>query len=211
MTMTKYKSQDRYRQEPELGMFDKFYYSFSTEFWLVVANLVVVTNWFMHPESLGAISLLVGGLGVIIVAVLSNNRRAQQLFRQFKRDYRNSGLLTVLLSLVVAVTVFNYATDPGHALILTTAGQTSLKTLLSGGTGATAAAGAAASTTVGTVVDNLFLVFKALFFISFMWALYKSYEKYTDQADLSDVIKTPIVLLLVIGLIDGAAGLFLGA
>jgi hypothetical protein len=42
-----------------------------------------------------------------------------------------------------------------------------------------------------------------------MWALYKSYEKYTDQADLSDVIKTPLILLLVVGVIDGAAGLFL--
>jgi hypothetical protein len=44
-----------------------------------------------------------------------------------------------------------------------------------------------------------------------MWALYKAYEKYTDQADLGDVIKTPLILLLVIGLIDGAATVFLGA
>jgi hypothetical protein len=210
MTMTKYKSHDRYRsEEPEMGMFDKFYYSCSTEFWLVAANLVVVTNWFMHPESLGSILLLAVSLGLVIFAVLGTNRRAQQLFRQFKRDYRTNGLLMLVLGLVVGVTVFNFATDPSHALILTTSGQTSLTTLLSGGTGATAVT--SSTTTVKTVVDNLFLVFKALFFISFMWALYKSYEKYTDQADLSDVIKTPIVLLLVVGLIDGSAGLFLGA
>ena len=96
--------------------------------------------------------------------------------------------------------LFNYATDPSQALILTTGGQTGLKKLLGGGTAA-----------VGTVIDSIFLVFKALFFISFMWALYKAYEKYTDQADLGDVIKTPLILLLVIGLIDGAATVFLGA
>jgi 4-amino-4-deoxy-L-arabinose transferase-like glycosyltransferase len=211
MTMTKYKSHDRYRsEESEMGTFDKFYYSFSTEFWLIAANLVVVANWFMHPESLGSILLLAVSLGLVVFAVLGTNRRAQQLFRQFKRDHRTNGLLMLVLGLVVGVTVFNFATDPSHALILTTSGQTSLTTLLSGGTGATAAT-SSGTTTVKTVVDNLFLVFKALFFISFMWALYKSYEKYTDQADLSDVIKTPIVLLLVVGLIDGSAGLFLGA
>ena len=198
--MTKFRSQDRHRPELEMGIFDKVYNSFSVDFWLIAANLVVVTNWFMHPQSLGAISLLAVGLGLVIFAVIITDRRAQQLFRQFKRDYRTSGLLTLILGLVVAVTVFNYATDPSQALILTTGGQTGLKKILGGGTAA-----------VGTVIDSIFLVFKALFFISFMWALYKAYEKYTDQADLGDVIKTPLILLLVIGLIDGAATVFLGA
>ena len=198
--MTKFRSQDRHRPELEMGIFDKVYNSFSVDFWLIAANLVVVTNWFMHPQSLGAISLFAVGLGLVIFALIITDRRAQQLLRQFKRDYRTSGLLTLILGLVVAVTVFNYATDPSQALILTTGGQAGLKKLLGGGTAA-----------VGTVIDSIFLVFKALFFISFMWALYKAYEKYTDQADLGDVIKTPLILLLVIGLIDGAATVFLGA
>ncbi len=198
--MTKFRSQDRHRPELEMGIFDKVYNSFSVDFWLIAANLVVVTNWFMHPQSLGAISLLAVGLGLVIFALIITDRRAQQLFRQFKRDYQTSGLLTLILGLVVAVTVFNYATDPSQALILTTGGQAGLKKLLGGGTAA-----------VGTVIDSIFLVFKALFFISFMWALYKAYEKYTDQADLGDVIKTPLILLIVIGLIDGAATVFLGA
>jgi uncharacterized membrane protein YidH (DUF202 family) len=211
MTMTKYKPQDRYRSaEPEMGMFDKFYFSFSTEFWLIAANLVVVTNWFMHPESLGSILLLAVGLGLVIFTLLGTNRRAQQLLRKFKRDYRTNGLLMLVLGLVVGVTVFNFATDPGHALILNTSGQQALSRLLGGnGTVATASTAIAATSTIDNVVSNIFLVFRALFFISFMWALYKSYEKYTDQADLSDVIKTPLILLLVVGVIDGAAGLFL--
>ena len=208
--MTKYKSQSRYREEPELGMLDKFYYSFSTEFWLIAANLVVVTNWFMHPESLGSVLLLAVSLGLGVFAILGTNRRAQQLLRQFKRDYRTNGLLMLVLGLVVGVTVFNFATDPGHALILNNTGQAALSRLL-GGTGAltTASTAVTGTTTIDAVVGNIFLVFRALFFISFMWALYKSYEKYTDQADLSDVIKTPLILLLVVGVIDGAAGLFL--
>ena len=55
--MTKFRSQDRHRPELEMGIFDKVYNSFSVDFWLIAANLVVVTNWFMHPQSLGAISL----------------------------------------------------------------------------------------------------------------------------------------------------------
>jgi uncharacterized membrane protein YidH (DUF202 family) len=200
MTMTKYK--DRYRaEESEMGTFDKFYYSCSTEFWLIVANLVVVTNWFMHPESLGAILLLAFGLGLVVIAVLRTNRRAQQLFRQFNRDYQTSGFLMLILGLVVGITVFNFATDPSHALILTDSGKTALTQLFGGGS--------AANPALAAVITNIFLIFKALFFISFMWALYKAYEKYTDQADLSDVIKTPLILLIVVGLIDGAAGVFL--
>lgn len=208
--MTKYQSQSRYRSEPELGMLDKFYYSLSTEFWLVAANLVVVTNWFMHPESLGSILLLAVGLGLVVFAALGTNRRAQQLFRQFKRDYRTNGLLMLILGLVVGVTVFNFATDPSHALILNNSGQDALSKLLGGsGKVATTTTAASATMTIDAVIGNIFLVFRALFFISFMWALYKSYEKYTDQADLSDVVKTPLILLLVVGVIDGAAGLFL--
>ena len=208
--MTKYKSQSRYKEEPEPGMFDKLYYSFSTEFWLVVANLVVVTNWFMHPESLGSILLLAVGLGLVVFAVLGTNRRAQQLFRQFKRDYRTNGLLMLILGLVVGVTVFSFATDPSHALILNNNGQEALVRLLGGsGTVTGTSTAITGTTTINAVINNIFVVFKALFFISFMWALYKSYEKYTDQADLSDVIKTPLILLLVVGVIDGAAGLFL--
>ena len=208
--MTKYKSQSRYKEEPEPGMFDKLYYSFSTEFWLVVANLVVVTNWFMHPESLGSILLLAVGLGLVVFAVLGTNRRAQQLFRQFKRDYRTNGLLMLILGLVVGVTVFSFATDPSHALILNNNGQEALVRLLGGsGTVTGTSTAITGTTTINAVINNIFVVFKALFFISFMWALYKSYEKYTDQADLSDVIKTPLILLLVVGIIDGAAGLFL--
>ena len=44
----------------------------------------------MHPQSLGAISLLAVGLGLVIFAAIITDRRAQQLFRQFKRDYRTS-------------------------------------------------------------------------------------------------------------------------
>ena len=100
--MTKFRSQERHRPELEMGIFDKVYNSFSVDFWLIAANLVVVTNWFMHPQSLGAISLLAVGLGLVIFAAIVTDRRAQQLLRQFKRDYRTSGLLTLILGLVVA-------------------------------------------------------------------------------------------------------------
>jgi hypothetical protein len=205
MTMSKYRSPKR-KPEPDLALIDKIYNSCSVEFWLIVANLVVVTNWLVRPESLGAISLLVFGLGLTIVGIISTDLRAQQLFRQFQRDHRSSGLLTLVLGLVVGITIFNFATDPSHALILTNSGEASLKKIF-GGTGSI---GGTVNAGIDAVITNLFLIFKALFFISFMWALYKSYEKYTDQSDLGDVIKTPLILLIVVGTVDTAAKLFLG-
>ena len=61
------------------------------------------------------------------------------------------------------------------------------------------------------IIDNMIIVFRILFFTGFMWALYRAYDKYTQQAELLDVIQTPIVLLVVVGIIDAAALMFLGA
>ena len=41
-----------------------------------------------------------------------------------------------------------------------------------------------------------------------MLALYSAYETYIDRKELGDIVKAPLVLLLVIGLIDGAAKVF---
>jgi uncharacterized membrane protein len=199
MTVTKYHSKQK------SGAVDKIYNYFSTEFWLITANIIAISNWFMHPESLGAVGLIVGGLGLVTFVTMITNRRAQQLFSQFHRNYQNTGLLTLALSLLVAITVFNYATSPSQALILTDSGKTALTALFNGGT-----AGGTASTSITNVINAIFIMFKALFFIGFMVALYKAYEKYTDRAEISDVIKTPLVLLIVVGLVDGAATAFLG-
>ena len=52
--MTKFRSQDRHRPELEMGIFDKVYNSFSVDFWLIAANLVVVANW-AHLEVVGGV------------------------------------------------------------------------------------------------------------------------------------------------------------
>lgn len=109
----------------------------------------------------------------------------------------------MFVGLLVGITVFNYATSPSSALILTNSGISVLTTILSGG-----AAGGAASPAAG-ILNNVILVFRVLFFLGFMWALYRAYDKYSQQAELLDVIQTPVVLLIVVGIIDAAAGIFL--
>jgi hypothetical protein len=191
MTMTKYK-----KSTEKLNIVDRIYNSRSVDFWLITANLVVVTNWFLHPESLGAVGLMVAGLGLAIVTTIATNRRAQQILKEFSHDRQRTGLLTLVLSLVVAITVFNYATDPSQALVLNNDGVDKLKTIVGN------------STASNGIIDNFISILRALFFIGFMLALYSAYETYIERKELGDVIKAPLVLLLVIGLIDGAAKVF---
>jgi hypothetical protein len=189
--MTKYK-----KSTEKLNIVDRIYNSRSVDFWLITANLVVVTNWFLHPESLGAVGLMVAGLGLAIVTIIATNRRAQQILKEFSRDRQCTGLLTLVLSLVVAITVFNYATDPSQALVLNNDGVDKLKTIVGN------------STASNGIIDNFISILRALFFIGFMLALYSAYETYIERKELGDIIKAPLVLLLVIGLIDGAAKVF---
>jgi FtsH-binding integral membrane protein len=191
MIMTKYK-----KSTEKLNIVDRIYNSRSVDFWLITANLVVVTNWFLHPESLGAVGLMVAGLGLAIVTTIATNRRAQQILKEFSRDRQRTGLLTLVLSLVVAITIFNYATDPSQALVLNNDGVDKLKTIVGN------------STASNGIIDNFISILRALFFIGFMLALYSAYETYIERKELGDVIKAPLVLLLVIGLIDGAAKVF---
>jgi hypothetical protein len=109
---------------------------------------------------------------------------------------QRTGLLTLVLSLVVAITVFNYATDPSQALVLNNDGVDKLKTIVGN------------STASNGIIDNFISILRALFFIGFMLALYSAYETYIERKELGDIVKAPLVLLLVIGLIDGAAKVF---
>ncbi|NJR31830.1 MAG: hypothetical protein HC778_01800 [Chamaesiphon sp. CSU_1_12] len=165
MTMTKYQ-----RSKHNSNVIDRIYNSRSVDFWLVVANLVTIANWFMSPESLGAVGLMAGGLGLAIFTTILTNRKAQQTFQEFKRNYKSTGLLTLALSLLVVVTVFNYATSPSQALILTNDGVAQLTALFNGSTSGSA------STATSDVIKSIFVIFRALFFIGFMIALYKAYE-----------------------------------
>jgi hypothetical protein len=144
----------------------------------------------------GAVGLMVAGLGLAIVTIIATNRRAQQILKEFSRDRQCTGLLTLVLSLVVAITVFNYATDPSQALVLNNDGVDKLKTIVGN------------STASNGIIDNFISILRALFFIGFMLALYSAYETYIERKELGDIIKAPLVLLLVIGLIDGAAKVF---
>jgi hypothetical protein len=221
--MTKYTGKRRYSNAQEQvseGFIDRIYHSFSVDFWLITASLVLVTNWFLHPASTVATILMVVGASLGGFIAINSNPRIARALTNFIRDNKKTGIWTLVLGLIVGITVFNFMTSPSDALILNTAGSTALKKLL-GGSGSSAAAGftaVTAATTVGstnsgvdTMIDNMMLVFKALFFVGFMWALYKAYDKYTQQSELQDIIQTPLVLLIVVGIIDGAASVFLGA
>jgi hypothetical protein len=198
--MIKYKAQPRQTN----NVIGRIYNSFSLDFWLTTANLVLVTNWFLHPESLIATTCMAGGVSLVGCALVNGNRHNTQKFNEFLRRYKITGLLCLILGLVTAITVFNYATDPSQALILTNQGITELRSIFTMG-GATANAG------VASIINGMVLIFRILFFVGFMIALYKAYEKYTQQSEVMDIIQTPLILLIVVGIVDAAAAIFLKA
>jgi hypothetical protein len=215
MTMTRtFQSTRSDRQRPHNAL-DRFYHSFSAEFWLITASAIIIFDWCLHPSSsttafLMLASVSLGGF------VCSTNPRISRTASDFLRKHGKSGGWMLFVGLLVGITVFNYATSPSSAMILTQSGVASLKAMVTGTAVSTAAGTAATSTgTAATgataIIDNMIIVFRILFFTGFMWALYRAYDKYTQQAELLDVIQTPIVLLVVVGIIDAAALMFLGA
>lgn len=200
MTMTKTFRTDRQRPR---NAFDRFYHSFSAEFWLITASAIIIFDWCLHPASSTAAFLMLATVSLGGFALCSTNPRIGRTANDFLRKHGKSGVWLMFVGLLVGITVFNYATSPSSALILTNSGIAVLTTILSGG-----AAGGAASPAAG-ILNNVILVFRVLFFLGFMWALYRAYDKYSQQAELLDVIQTPVVLLIVVGIIDAAAGIFL--
>jgi hypothetical protein len=210
MTRTSSSIHNRSRQR---NAFDRFYHSFSTEFWLATASAIVIFNWLLHPSSGVAAFLMLAGAGLGGFALYSTNSRIAKNVGNFMRKYGNNGAWLLFLGLVVGITVFNYATSPSSALILTNSGVATLQNMVSGTStsAAAATAGTGSGTAVGSgIINNVIIIFRILFFIGFMWALYRAYDKYAQQAELLDVIQTPIVLIIVVGIIDGAAAIFLG-
>lgn len=201
MTMTRTFRIDRQRPR---NAFDRFYHSFSAEFWLITASAIIIFDWCLHPSSSTAAFLMLTTASLGGFTLYSTNPRIGKTANDFLRKHGKSGVWLMFVGLLVGITVFNYATSPSSALILTNSGITVLTSILSGG----AAAGGAASPAAG-ILNNVILVFRVLFFLGFMWALYRAYDKYSQQAELLDVIQTPVVLLIVVGIIDAAAGIFL--
>ncbi|PSB57068.1 hypothetical protein [Chamaesiphon polymorphus] len=193
----------RIDRQKSRNVFDRFYHSFSAEFWLITASAIIIFDWCLHPSSSTAAFLMLATVSLGGFALCSTNPRIGRTASDFLRKHGKSGVWLMFVGLLVGITVFNYATSPSSALILTNSGISVLTTILSGG-----AAGGAASPAAG-ILNNVILVFRVLFFLGFMWALYRAYDKYSQQAELLDVIQTPVVLLIVVGIIDAAAGIFL--
>ena len=179
--------------------FDKFYHSFSAEFWLAAASALVIFNWCLHPESVVSVFSMLIALALGGFMVVNTNSRLNKSIASFLNKYGKSGAWLTFLVAIVSITVFNYATSPSQALILTNTGVDQLKIVMGGATGPAA------------LITTIITIFRVLFFLGFMWALYRAYEKYSQQAELLDVIQTPVILLFVVGLIDAAAALFLVA
>jgi hypothetical protein len=195
------------RQRPRNAL-DRFYHSFSAEFWLITASAIIIFDWYLHPSSSTTAFLMLASVSLGSFALCSTNSRIGRTATDFLRRHGKSGAWLLFFGLLIGITVFNYATSPSSAIILNDTGVPALKKIITGG--AAAGAGGAGATGAEGMIANMILVFRVLFFTGFMWALYRAYDKYTQQAELLDVIQTPIVLLIVVGIVDAAAAMFLG-
>jgi hypothetical protein len=198
---------------------DRIYYSFSLEFWLSIATVALMEDWIFK---FGKDSLLLTIIwsGIIATYSIFTNRTAGQLWHKIRSIKAPQNTLLLLSGLTFLSTAFivNCTTDPSHALIITASGATAIKGILSGatftGTALTAGAASTGATTAGTFTafaEGVIVLIKVLFALAFIFALYQSYQKYNERAELQEIVQSPVVLMVVVIAIDGVLQLMLGA
>lgn len=95
-------------------------------------------------------------------------------------------------------------TDPAHALIINNKGIEAITTLLSGQSSGVATGGGTSLNAFAAMIPNAIKVF---FLLIFAFTLYGAYQKYNERAELMEIIQAPVVLIIVVVVIDGVAGM----
>lgn len=71
------------RQRPR-NAFDRFYHSFSAEFWLITASAIIIFDWCLHPSSSTAAFLMLATVSLGGFALCSTNPRIGRTARRMQ-------------------------------------------------------------------------------------------------------------------------------
>jgi ribose/xylose/arabinose/galactoside ABC-type transport system permease subunit len=185
--------------------FDRFYYSFSLDFWLILANTLAVANWAIDSTNtltLLALPLIAFGSAW---AFVNKSRQNQKAFRNFIDRYKLTGILTLSLALLTLVTVFNFATSPSHAFIVNNDGVSVFKQLFTGSNSSNS------SNELSNFGNTIVLAIRVAFLMAGIGALVLAAEELKNRSDWTDVVKLPIIYAVVLGAAELIAGMLLKA
>jgi hypothetical protein len=185
--------------------FDRFYYSFSLDFWLILANTLAVANWAIDSTNiLTMLALPLVAFGSAW-AFVNKSRQNQQAFHNFIDRYRSTGILTLSLALMTLVTVFNFATSPSHAFIVNETGVDVFKKLFTAGDASNANSGLAG------FANTIVIALRVAFFMAFVAVLINGAEELKNRSEWTEVVKMPIIFAVVLGAVEIVAGMLLKA
>jgi hypothetical protein len=188
---------------------DRIYYAMPVEIWLSLAIIVAIADLiFNYGTTSIAITVAVGiVLGIYLVQTRQN-------------------LIPLLVISTILGTILMVFTvvDSAHGLIITASGVTAFKGLLSGSvftgaavttTGAgvvtgTTAVTSASSNTMQGFANGVILLIKVIFAIAFIFGLKNAYDKYTERAEMVEIVQAPAMLIFVVVAIDGMMNLIFG-
>jgi hypothetical protein len=205
---------------------DRIYYAMPVEIWLSLAIIVAIADLiFNYGTTSIAITVAVGIiLGIYLV---QTNTIMSSIWTKFSRTIQirqNVIPLFVVSTILGTILMVFTVVDSAHGLIITASGVTAFKGLLSGSvftgaavttTGAgvvtgTTAVTSASSNTMQGFANGVILLIKVIFAIAFIFGLKNAYDKYTERAEMVEIVQAPAMLIFVVVAIDGMMNLIFG-
>jgi hypothetical protein len=201
------------------NILDRIYYSMPVEVWLSLAIVGASADLIFNY---GTTAIVTAAALVIVLGIylVHSNEAVANVFNKFAKTIQAPKnvipLLLVSTILGTALMVFTIH-DSAQALIITASGLTAMKGLISGQTFTGAAVtvggsvgGASSAGSLTGFADGVVLLIKVIFAIAFVFGLKNSYDKYTERAELTEIVQAPAVLIFVVVAIDAVMNLIFG-
>jgi hypothetical protein len=193
------------------------------EFWLSLAIVGATADLIFNYRTTSVVITI--ALGIILgIYLIHSNNTVGSIWAKFAKTIQTRKNLVPLLcvsTILGTILMVMTITDSAHGLIITSSGVSAIKGLISGQTftGAAVQVGTAnvnGSTTAGTnslngFADGVIVLIKVIFAFAFLFGLKNAYDKYTERAELTEIVQAPAVLIFVVVVIDGIMNLIFGA
>jgi hypothetical protein len=205
------------------NVFNKIYYSMPVEFWLGVAIVGASADLIFNYGST-AIVVTLALVMVLGIYLVQTSDAIASIWTKFAKAVKApQNVIPVLcISTILGTTLMVMTiTDSANALIITSSGVGALKGLISGqtftgaavtvGTAAVNGSNSAGTNTLAGFAEGIIVLIKVIFALAFLFGLKNSYDKYTERAELTEIVQAPAVLIFVVVAIDGVMNLIFGA
>ncbi len=198
------------------------------EFWLGVAIVGASADLIFNYGSTAIVVTLALTMVLGIYLVQTSDAIASIWTKFAKAVKAPQNVIPVLcISTILGTTLMVMTiTDSAQALIMTQSGVKAMTGLISGttftasNTAGSGGAGGGATSSGGTTsgvatltgfAEGVIVLIKVIFALAFLFGLKNAYDKYTERAELTEIVQAPAVLIFVVVAIDSIMSLIFGA